>query len=158
MAFSSAVKKRLVFWPIALLVSGLISLLIVNRLSGPPGNLGVVEGELAPCPDKPNCVSSQAKDAGHRVEPLKTAGGLQESWSKLKAVIAAQPRMTVVSERPDYLHVEARSAWLRFADDLEFYLDRRAEVIHVRSASRIGYSDLGVNRRRVEAIRQAMGQ
>jgi uncharacterized protein (DUF1499 family) len=158
MSLPTALTKRLIFWPIALLFAGVISLWIVNRMSGPPANLGVVEGELAPCPDKPNCVSSQATDAAHRVEPFKATGGVEATWTKLKAVLGAQPRMTVITERPDYLHVEARSRLLRFVDDVEFYLDRRGEVIHVRSASRIGHSDLGVNRARVESIRQALTQ
>jgi uncharacterized protein (DUF1499 family) len=110
---------------------------------------------LAPCPESPNCVSSQALDSGHHVAPLSFTGPAPEAWAVLRSVLQSRPRTTIVQTCETYLHAEARSAVFRFVDDVEFLLMPAQGVIHVRSASRVGYSDLGVNRRRVEAIRSA---
>jgi len=123
----------------------------------PPTDLGVREGRLKPCPGKPNCVSSQAQDESHRVAPLLFQGSAQVAFERLKAVLAAMPRTRIVEEGEGYLRAEAASRLFGFVDDIEFYLDAAAAQLHVRSASRIGYSDLGVNRARVEAIRKAFG-
>jgi uncharacterized protein (DUF1499 family) len=104
-------------------------------------------GRLAPCPRSPNCVSSDAADAEHGIAPLALAA---------REAVAALPRTRIVSEGGDSLHAECRSALFRFVDDLELQLRPAEGVIAVRSASRIGYSDLGVNRRRVEALRSAL--
>ena len=107
---------------------------------------------LADCPDMPNCVSSQATDSAHAVAPLRyEASAIQ----RLRTIVSAMPRTRVVSATDDYLHVEFTSAILRFVDDVEFHIDTAQRVIHVRSASRVGRYDFGVNRRRVEAIRLA---
>lgn len=119
------------------------------------GPLGVKDGRLAPCPDTRNCVSSQATDAGHTIAPLAYDTAPAEAMRRLRQVIDAMPRTRVVSATDDYLHVEFTSAILRFVDDVEFYVDAASRRIHVRSASRIGYSDLGANRKRVAAIRLA---
>jgi uncharacterized protein (DUF1499 family) len=121
----------------------------------PPTDLGVREGRLKPCPATPNCVSSQAQDASHRVAALRFQGSAQVAFERLKAVLAAMPRMRIVEARDGYLRAEAASRLFGFVDDLEFYFDAPTAQVHVRSASRIGYSDLGVNRARVEAIRKA---
>jgi len=110
---------------------------------------------LAPCPASPNCVSSQATDAEHFTEPLRYTGEAKLAWNRLKSVLGTESRLTIVADTGSYLHAEARSLVFRFVDDIEFVLDSEAEVIQVRSASRTGYSDLGVNRRRVERIRKA---
>ena len=120
-----------------------------------PTNLGVREGRLAPCSKKPNCVSSQAADRQHSVPPLPGSADAGAAMQKVKAVVQAMPRATVIESRPDYLYVEFSTPMMGFVDDVEFYHD--GKVIHVRSASRLGYSDLGVNRKRVEAIRAALG-
>jgi uncharacterized protein (DUF1499 family) len=121
-----------------------------------PDDLGPREGRLAPCPATPNCVCSCAAEGDdHAIAPLTFEGSPEEAWKRLGEVLAEQPRMAVVSETPTYRHVECTSRVFRFVDDLELLLDREAKKIHVRSASRAGRSDLGVNRRRVEAIRQA---
>jgi uncharacterized protein (DUF1499 family) len=117
--------------------------------------LGPVDGRLRACPDSPNCVSSQAQDAGHRVDPLPAGSDPAAALPGLRAVIEGMPRTQIVSAEGDYLHATFTSALFRFVDDVELLLDRGAGVVHVRSASRIGYSDLGANRKRVEAIRQA---
>ena len=118
-------------------------------------NLGVVGGKLRPCPDTPNCVCSMDPAAAHHVEPLAFPGDPDEALTRLKAVLANQTRTRLVTEEADYLHAECSSLIFRFVDDLEFSLDRLEKKIHVRSASRAGKYDFGVNRRRVEAIRRA---
>ena len=117
-----------------------------------PTNLGVQGGKLASCPSSPNCVSSQASD-NHAIAPLRFSGDAQAALRKLKAVVEAMPRTRIIDSKPDYLYAEFSTALMGFVDDVEFYCDGTA--IQVRSASRLGYSDLGVNRKRVEAIREA---
>jgi uncharacterized protein (DUF1499 family) len=120
-----------------------------------PDNLGVRDGRLAPCRATPNCVSSQADartDPGHYVEPLARA-----SWSALRQLLATLPRVQIVEERPRYLRAEFTSRLLGFVDDVEFYHDETAGLVHVRSASRLGSKDFGVNRRRIEDIRRRLG-
>src|SRR5206468_84351 len=94
-------------------------------------------------------------DSRHAVEPLRFTDDPEEAWQRLKAVLASLPRTRIVAATDGYLHAECTSRVFRFVDDLECLLDRDAKLIHVRSASRAGRSDLGVNRRRVEAIRRA---
>lgn len=124
-----------------------------------PADLGVRDGRLALCPTSPNCVSSQsaADDAEHHVAPLAfpaaAEGDASRAWEALERAVRGMERTRIVTLRAEYLHAECSSALLGFVDDLECLLDRGARVIHVRSASRLGYSDLGVNRQRVEALR-----
>jgi len=119
-----------------------------------PANLGARDGRLLPCPSSPNCVSSQATDEEHRVAPLAYAGSPDIAMNRLTAIIRSLPRTGVITDTGAYLHVEFTSALFRFVDDVEFLADDRARVIHIRSASRLGTSDLGVNGQRVEAIRK----
>lgn len=118
-----------------------------------PNNLGVRNGKLAPCPNSPNCVSSQSSDAAHKIAPLTFTSTPENAIAALKSVIESLPRTKIITESKDYLYAEFKSALLGFVDDVEFYLDRNANVIQVRSASRLGQSDLGVNRQRIETIR-----
>jgi uncharacterized protein (DUF1499 family) len=118
------------------------------------GVAGGRDRPLAPCPASRNCVSSRAEDEQHRVAPLPFTGTASEAMTRLAAVLRELPRTTIVEADGSYLHAESRSALFRFVDDVEFLADEAAKVIHVRSASRVGSSDLGVNRRRVEAIRK----
>ncbi|MSQ53616.1 MAG: DUF1499 domain-containing protein [Betaproteobacteria bacterium] len=122
-----------------------------------PGNLGAREGRLAACPDKPNCVSSHAEpmDAGHYIAPLAISGGAVFAWQALLAVVRECERCAIIDEKPGYLHAEFTSGLMGYVDDAEFLLDEKASSIEVRSASRLGSSDFGVNRKRVEAIRAA---
>lgn len=112
-----------------------------------PDNLGVRDGMLAPCKRSPNCVSSQANpsDAEHYIAPIH---GTMEA---VRRAIASYPGTRVVENREDYLYAEFRTKLLRYVDDVEFYFD--GHVIHVRSCSRLGRRDFGVNRKRVEALR-----
>ena len=121
---------------------------------GPNVPVGLVEGRLRPCPSSPNCVCSQDETAGHHIEPLRFSDSPSEAWDRLHAFLGKQPRTRVVSRDDRYLHAEFTTLLLRFVDDVEFLLDEDRSVIHIRSASRVGHSDLGANRKRIEAIRQ----
>jgi uncharacterized protein (DUF1499 family) len=123
-----------------------------------PSNLGVRDGMLAPCPDRPNCVSSQSADKAHAIAPLTFKSTTSNAIADLKRIVGSMKGASIIQESLTYLHVEFESALFRFVDDVEFCLDDAAKLIHIRSASRIGYSDLGVNRRRVEKIRKAWEQ
>lgn len=118
-----------------------------------PNNLGVTDGKLAPCPNTPNCVSSQSTDATHKVEPLSYTSTPDVALAQLKQVIRSLPKTSIITETDSYIYAEFTSAIMGFVDDVEFYLEPEARVFHVRSASRLGKSDLGVNRKRVETIR-----
>ena len=120
-----------------------------------PANLGVHGGRLAPCPDSPNCVCTQDADETHRIEPLTYTGSAEQAMARLQAVLAVRPRLRIATQTENYLHVEFTSRLFRFVDDVEFLLDHEAKTIHFRAAARAGRSDLGVNRRRMEEIRQA---
>lgn len=117
-----------------------------------PNNLGVRDGKLTPCPNTPNCVSSQSLDAEHSIEPLTYTSTAAEAMADLKKVIQSLKKTKTITESKNYLYVEFTSAIMGFVDDVEFYLNEDAKVIHVRSASRLGKSDLGVNRKRIETI------
>ena len=121
---------------------------------GPAPPIGVVDGRLRPCPSSPNCICSQDSDAEHTIAPLRFAGNAQAAWQRLRQVIDGQPRIRVISADDRYLHVEFTTALLRFVDDVEFLLDSANGAVHIRSASRIGHSDLGTNRKRMEGIRK----
>jgi len=129
------------------------TMVLIGCKSVRPADLGTHDGKLAPCPSSPNCVSSQSTDDAHRIAPLTYSGRAADAMKKLTAIIQAFPRTSVITVSDSYLHAEVTSAIFRFVDDLEFLVDDAAKVIHVRSASRMGYSDLGVNRKRVEQIR-----
>lgn len=124
----------------------------------PPTNLGAKEGRLAPCPSSPNCVASQADpaDATHYIAPIAFQGDALAAWRALREAVAASARTKIVTERDGYLRAEFTSKVMGFVDDVEFLLDPGARVIHVRSASRLGYRDFGVNRARIEALRAAV--
>jgi len=109
--------------------------------------------ELDPCPDSPNCVSSDATDEGHHVAPFLIASGRDDLWHAVAQILGGMPRTRVVEHSDTYLRAEARSAVFRFVDDVELELRQQDGVIAVRSASRVGHSDLGANRRRVEGLR-----
>jgi uncharacterized protein (DUF1499 family) len=116
-----------------------------------PQNLGTKDGQLVACPSSPNCVSSQAADEGHRIAPLTFNGDPDAAFARLKQLLGRRGDTTIIAEQPGYLRVEFRT--VLFVDDGEFLLDRPHTAIQVRSASRLGYSDLGKNRSRMEEIR-----
>lgn len=117
-----------------------------------PSQLGVNEGSLAPCPESPNCVSSQAAGE-HYIEPIKYQASRQHAYDAMMGVLRHMKRVKIITSDENYIHAECRSRIFRFVDDLELYFPENEQIIHVRSASRVGYSDMGVNRKRVEGIR-----
>jgi uncharacterized protein (DUF1499 family) len=129
---------------------------LLSSAGKPPSNLGVSETGLAPCPSSPNCVSSDARDSRHQVSPLQLAVASAEAWRAVREVVSELPRTRIVKETGDYLHAECRSALFGFVDDLELHLRPAEKMVAIRSASRLGYSDLGVNRRRVEGLRESL--
>jgi uncharacterized protein (DUF1499 family) len=136
----------------ALLFFG-ISILFTGCSGTRPGNLGVKNGMLAPCPGTPNCVSSQSLDQEHAIKPLIYAGTASAAHDKLKKIVLGMKRAEIITDTDNYIYAESTSAVWRFVDDVEFWIDEDAKLIHIRSASRLGKSDLGVNRKRMEEIR-----
>jgi len=151
------VKLKSMLVPLAVVGAAAMLLFLRARLAKPPEGLGFVAGKFAPCPDKPNCVSSQAPDAGHRIEPLAIPASLQGkpegAIARVRSLIEADPAARIVQADALYLRAEFTSRIFRFVDDLEIAAEPTSAVLHVRSASRTGRSDLGVNRRRVEQLR-----
>ncbi len=148
-------------WKVPLAIVFLLVVAVVVRFallastSTTPENLGIGEQGLAPCPESPNCVTSGAEDAEHRVEPLLLVDDPAQAIERLRSIIEALPGSRVMEATPTYLRAEMGSRFFRFVDDLELLIDPETLRIEVRSASRVGHSDLGVNRKRVEAIRAA---
>lgn len=131
---------------------------IIPSVSARPTNLGVSNGQLTACPPNiMNCVSSQSDSGSFKaLNPIPYTGTLAEARAKLLRVITGMERSTIVDQsKPDYLHVEFQSLIWGFIDDTEFYFDDQAKVIHFRSASRLGRSDLNVNQQRIEQIKVA---
>ena len=116
----------------------------------PPQNIGVQNGKLTSCPESPNCVSSNASDDTHRIEPIAA------NLDQIKRVLLGLNEANIVSADSNYLHAEFTSRIMHYVDDVEFLYDRTAEVTHVRSASRLGYRDLGANRKRIESLRREL--
>lgn len=123
-----------------------------------PDNLGLNDGRLAACPDKPNCVASDAEDETRRIEPFRFTDQAAQAaaWSALKEAVAELPRTTVITADDAYLHAEAKSRIFGFVDDLEFQLRPKDNLIALRSAARTGHSDFGVNAERLETLRQRL--
>ena len=115
-----------------------------------PSNIGVIDNQLAPCPDSPNCVSSFATAPDQAIAPLGA------SIDQIKNAIDQLDDAVIVESTSDYLHAEFTSSIFRFVDDVEFLWDAERGVTQLRSASRLGYSDLGVNRERIEALRDML--
>ena len=138
-----------------LIFTGVTAIIFVfsRCLAGEPDNLGLKNQLLSPCPGTPNCVSSQEKNSQHRIQPITFEGSLELAKERLYRVINSMRGTRILTQDVLYWHVEFTTQLLRFIDDVEFYFDESQSLIHVRSASRQGYWDLGVNRRRVETIR-----
>ena len=132
----------------------LVPVLMVGCSGTRPTTLDVREGRMAPCPKSPNCVFTQSTDEKHRIEPLAYATSIEAARGRLLEIVRTTPRTSLVTEEEGYLHVEYRSRLFGFIDDVEFLFDDENKIVHFRSASRKGYSDLGVNRKRMEQIRE----
>lgn len=140
----------------------LATVALLAGCAGTPPKLGVINGQLPTCPVSPNCVSSQASDPQHAIASLSLTGTPTEVRAQLLQALGTLDRTKVVMSEPDYIAAEVTSRVFRFVDDVEFYFPATAAtttatsaeiVVQVRSASRLGHSDLGVNRERVELIR-----
>ena len=131
----------------------IIFYIIFMTLSTPNQANSASEKKLPLCRDTPNCVSSQAKDAKHYIEPFKISDSREKAWQELKKAIDNHSRMVITHETADTLHAEATSLVFGFVDDIIAILDADTDLIHIRSASRTGHSDFGVNRKRIEALR-----
>jgi uncharacterized protein (DUF1499 family) len=158
--------KRVMITLISLLAVAILSIATFIVIPGEktmfagkrPANLGLQSGQLAPCPSSPNCVSSFSQDAEHKVEPLTYNSTPAVAMTNLKQAIESLGKTKIITETDNYLYAEFTSSLMGFVDDVEFLLDEGAKVIHVRSASRLGQSDLGVNRKRIETIRTQLNQ
>lgn len=133
-------------------ILGLVLIRIWARSAGRPADLGVRDGRLAPCPGTPNCVSTTSRDPGRRMDVLRFEGAEAEARAGLVRALQAFPGIRVVRNEPGYVAAEATVSVFGFVDDVEFLLDAAAGRIDFRSASRLGRSDLGVNRKRMARI------
>lgn len=160
--------KILTIGGIILAVLGLVfvaGLVVLNRTQGgrPAGSPNLAAGTLAPCPDSPNCVSTRAprEDERHHVAPIPLDAAAaphspEDALSRVAAIIEQQPRMEIVEQGPSYLRATATSTIFQFVDDIDFLVDSDEGMLHVRSASRVGEGDMGVNRARYEFFREAL--
>ena len=124
----------------------------------PPRGLAQPNGRLSPCPSTPNCVSTEADAPQHAMPAIPFTDAPDAAQARARAALMAEPRTRVVLERPGYLHAESRSRIFRFVDDVEIVVDPTARVFRFRSASRVGRSDLGVNRKRMERVSRRLMQ
>ncbi len=153
--WSSKLKRALRMYAIPIVLVILVfGLGIYSRSGNWP--TGYDRKKLAPCPNKPNCVCSEQSDQSHQVDPIKLSGDRDADMTTIEKTLTALPRTKLVTRDPDYLHFVAVSAIIGYADDVEFRWDEQAKVVHVRSASRVGHSDLGANRARVDYYRNLL--
>lgn len=144
---------KIVVLVLLLLAVAAVLSLVVMACSARAPMVQLVEGKLRPCPDTPNCVSSESKSTTAAIAPLALSGDPVAAWERAgQAVVAIGGR--IQSRSANHLWATFTSRLFRFVDDLELRLDEEDRVIHVRSASRVGRSDMGVNRKRVEQLRQ----
>jgi len=140
-----------------------VTMMLITGCSGSSDTYsGLAEGQLRPCPDKPNCVLSQTEgrtvDSEHTIKPFEYSGSPERALAALETIVKGLKRTRITTREARYIHAEFTSAVFRFVDDVEFLADEKKPVIHVRSASRTGRSDFGVNRKRVEEIRTLFRQ
>lgn len=136
----------------------LIMIFFISCSGSRPLTLGVVNGKLSDCPATPNCVNSFASETDdiHFISPLKIQDSTQNIVENLKSLLLTLDRVKIINHTENYMYAEFTSKYFRFVDDVEFYLDADNKLIHVRSASRLGSGDLGVNRKRIEEIRRLL--
>jgi uncharacterized protein (DUF1499 family) len=113
---------------------------------------GIVDGKFYACPNTPNCVSTQATDSQHKMDPIKYSGSLSDAKARIIDIINSLKRSRIITDENSYIHIEFRTATFRFVDDVEFLFEDSEKIIHFRSRARLGYSDMGVNRKRMEKI------
>ena len=120
-----------------------------------PKSIGEKSKQLTPCPGTPNCVSSTSLQSSEQIEPMRYTGEQTDAHATLLSAIAETPNSTIRTQTPDYVHVEFKTLLLGFIDDAEFLFNPDEKIIHLRSASRIGRSDFGVNRKRLQTLRES---
>lgn len=140
-----------------MIAAGIIGFIIISMAvkNNIVPKLGVENGKLKGLPSTPNAVSTQTDDMERRIEPLDFAESLEETREALMKSVESYGNYRLVSQDENYIHVEFKTETMGYKDDVEFYLDRREKIVHVRSSSRIGYSDGGLNKRRYQAIRES---
>ncbi|QEN08089.1 DUF1499 domain-containing protein [Oceanispirochaeta crateris] len=126
----------------------LMAVIMVVKNRSVPANLGVKDGQLAALPKSPNAVSTQSADADRRVSAFPFIGGVEETRAGIKSVLHAHGGIEIKTESNDYIHAVSTTEKMKYHDDLEFYFDEKEKLVHFRSASRVGYSDMGLNRER----------
>ncbi len=139
-------------------LAAILCMAILSCSGQRPDNLGVNDGRLTPCPASPNCVCSDHCDQQHHVQPFLLKQPAAQAWETVKQVVRQLPRTRIITQTDAYLHAECSSAVFGFVDDLELHLRPADNIIAVRSASRLGHSDFGVNRKRVETLRARLQQ
>jgi uncharacterized protein (DUF1499 family) len=155
MAAFKELAVRFVIGAAVAVVGGTAVLAILARIVKSPTNLGARGGKLALCPNSPNCVSTQSQDARHQISPIPYTTSLAEAKTTLLHIIRSMERTKIIVDDPTYVHAEFRTMGIGYVDDVEFYLDQEARIIHFRSSSRLPYWDWDVNRKRMEGIRTA---
>ncbi|WBW99203.1 DUF1499 domain-containing protein [Oceanirhabdus sp. W0125-5] len=130
-----------------------ILLFMYSKNTQQPNNLGIKNGRLTPLPNKPNCVSTQTTMGGKKIIPLPFKDNLVKSREEILCIIKSFPNTNIIEMKEDYIYVVFKTYRMKFYHDVEFYFDIKNKAIHYRSASRVGYSDLGLNRKRYNIIR-----
>ncbi len=118
--------------------------------------VGIVDGKFYPCPNTPNCVSTQATDAKHKISPISYSGAMSEAKEKIIKIVNSLKRTKIITNTENYIHAEVRTATFKFVDDVEFFFDDSEKIVQFRSRARSGHSDMGVNRKRMEKIREML--
>ena len=136
-------------WALLILL-GIGSFMIFQNFKTP--ELGVQNGQFKPLGSRPNGVSTQTKSNAKKVEPIVFEGDLESQMARVEKIIAAMPGSSIKQKENDYLYAVFTTPLMRFRDDVEIYLDHNSKELHFRSASRVGYSDMGVNRKRYDAF------
>ena len=134
----------------------ILGVLIISRMSfftvSHANNLGLENNKLLPCPKTPNCVLSQEGDEKHKISPILYKVSLEEAKERLNRVIISMVNTRLIKKEEEYWHYEFTTRWLGFVDDVEFFFPKSEALIHIRSASRFGYWDFGINRKRASVI------
>lgn len=153
----ASIRNMTLFKSFNLLYMLFLALLFLNSCNvSDKRKLGVVDSQLIPCPSSPNCASSDTNNTEQQVEPFVLAISPEKAWDLLIDHVAQLPRTAIVRQDSRYLYAECRSQLFGFVDDLEFHLRPEQKIVAVRSASRTGYYDFGVNRSRIEKLRLAL--
>ena len=126
----------------------------MNIIAKKSKKVGLIDGKFYPCPETPNCVSTQSTDEQHKIEPIIYELTQEEAIAKIVGIINSMKRTIIITQTEDYVYAEFKSKLFKFVDDVEFYFDDKEKKIHFKSASRVGRNDFGVNRKRMENIRK----